>query len=257
MRTPCLPLVAWMAIAGSWAVEHPPTLDVPLLATAPAIDGTCAEEDWRNAARLTLAAGPLGGRAPSPVPTTTLRLAWRPEALYLGFDCEDPTLVATPEREHDGTLYDEDVAELFIDAVGDGRAYWEIQASPFARVTDGLHLLTAEPSYQADGRFVPDFYRREHFWGIGFALEGLRIAASRRPGGWSVELAVPAAPLLRRTGDTTFAPGAIIRLNALRYDWSAPRTAPDRPLHQVSWSPVVLGCPHQSPDRMGFLHLAP
>jgi hypothetical protein len=191
------------------------------------------------------------------VPPTTLRIAWRPEALYLGFDCTDPALIATPDRAHDGTLYDEDVAEVFIDAVGDGRAYWEIQASPFARTTDGLHLLAGEPRYGADGRFLTDFYRREHFWSTGFELDGLRVAATRRADGWSVELAVPAAPVLRRTGTSAFAAGTVIRLNALRYDWSAPRTAADRPLHQVSWSAFVTGCPHQSPDRMGFLRLAP
>ena len=241
----------------AWGVEPPPTLSVPQLSVDPLIDGHCSEAEWSGAARLTLASGPLGSSAPVPMPTTTLRIAWRPETLFLAFDCDDTMLIATPEREHDGTLYDEDVAEVFIDAVGDGRAYWEIQASPFARTTDGLHLVTGEPQYQEDGRFTADFYRREHFWSTGFELDGLRVAATRRSGGWSLELAIPAMPLLRRTGAASFAAGTVIRLNALRYDWSQPRTTADRPLQQVSWSAVTLGCPHQSPSRMGFIRLAP
>ncbi len=252
-------LIAWAVVGNSSAAESVPvpTLTVPLIATAPTIDGHCEENEWHGARLLALAAGPLESGSPTQVPPTSVRLAWRREALYLGFDCDDPSLIATPERDHDDTLYDEDVVEIFIDTVGDGHAYWEIQASPFARTTDGLHLLTGEPRYAADGRFETGFYRREHFWSTGFELEGLRVAASRRVGGWSVELAIPAVPLLRRKGLTEFTTGSVIHLNASRYDWSEPRTTSNRPLHQVSWSAFVTGCPHQSPDRMGILQLAP
>lgn len=260
-------LVGFMGLLGGVEEARPipalSYLSVPPAATSVLVDGRLDEAAWADAAVVRSFAPALqpGGLAlGDPVSageaaTTEARLLWRPEALYLGFICRDSRILASPERHRDESLFDEDVVEAFLDPVGDGRRYWEVQVSPRGQVADMLHLLDADPPATPGGRPPAEFWHRHHLGLLAEDLPGLAAAAVATGDGWSVELAIPAAALPRTAaGPAVFAPG-LMRLNLVRYDWSAPRGEPGRVLRQASWSPVEHGCPHQSAARMAWIEL--
>ena len=256
----CLLLTAVCATAAEEpsAASQPmlPALDVPRLAQAPVIDGRLDEPGWAQAAvvpELHPALGLPDASAGIGL-QTRVRIAWRPEALYLGVECRDDAVLASAGRPRDDDLYNEDAVEFFIDAVGDGRAYWEVQVSPLGQVTDFLHLLTAPPEFLPTGRFTSAFNTRDHFSLRACDLPGLTVAAARGADGWTVEAALPAEPLLKRLALKALVP-LTLHLQVMRYDWSGPRSDAARVLHQANWVPVLSGCPHLSPLRMGQLVL--
>lgn len=237
---------------------------VPAAASPAVIDGQLGDACWLQAQRIQVdrpALRPDGlaegdpGSAGEALHTEAL-LCWRPDALLIAFRCHDSQVVATAGRKHDDHLYEEDVVEVFLDPVGDGRRYWEIQVSPRGQSTDALHVLTAEPPPTPSGRLPAEFYHRNHICTVEAELPGLMVAAATTPDGWNAELAIPSAALPRTAaGATSFAPGRM-RLNLVRYDWAKPASEPGRPFHQATWSAVETGCPHQSAGRMGWIELS-
>jgi len=238
-------------------------LSVPFAATSVLVDGRLDEPVWAEAAVVrgfapALRPGGLGLGDPATAgeaAATEARLLWRPEALLIGIRCHDTRVLASPDRRRDDTLFDEDVVEAFVDPVGDGRRYWEVQVSPRGQVADLLHVLDADPPATPGGRPPAEFWQRHHLGLLAEDLPGLSAAAVATDDGWSVELAIPAAALPRTAASpAVFAPG-LLRLNLVRYDWSAARGEAGRVLRQASWSPVEHGCPHQSAARMAWIEL--
>ena len=94
---------------------------------SPKIDGVLDEASWATAQKL----GPfvnynglgLASRK------TWVRVLYDAEALYLGFDCEDPD-AWTSYSKHDDPIYNEEAVEIFIDADADLQDYVEIQTAP-------------------------------------------------------------------------------------------------------------------------------
>ena len=217
----------------------PPVLDVPRLSGAePTFDGDLSDPCWQSAAATTN--------------DPAVRVLWSPDALFFAFDCDDAEVLCSGAIPHDGDLFREDAFEVFVDGAGDGRAFVELQVAPDGTTLDMIHLYTADPVAGEDG-VVSGCVAATDRWTLReWDLSGLRAAARRREGGWSVELSVPADPaILRRTGARAFAPGAEIRAQFVRCDH------PCGVLVQTTWSPCVAGCPHSSPSRFGFLRLLP
>ena len=111
----------------------PPALDVPHATSAPVLDGDLSETAWATAAVIGKLLPPLGSSTDAgdaaPLPTT-VRVLWDAEALYVAFSCDDPDVLCSGTLGHDGNLYTEDVAEVFLDAVGDARSFLEIEVAP-------------------------------------------------------------------------------------------------------------------------------
>jgi hypothetical protein len=252
-------------VARSTAESHAsplPELAVPRV-TPPVIDGALDDATWTHAATIR-GLGPcrggtrLQGRIDQ-IPTT-VRVAWDTNALYVAFECLDDHIDTDPVAKHDADLYLHDVCEVFLDPVGDGRQYTEIQVTPDGQTLDMIHLLTAAPEYTKTGRLTPAFSSRELWRFREWEAEGLRVACGRlqRDGatiGWTVEMAIPAAPVMRRRGLSTFVPGEI-RANFARYDWQPVPATGKRDLLPMYWTPVESGCPHISAGMMGRLLLA-
>jgi len=248
------------AIAG--APPELPVLHVPRAATSPVIDGELDDAAWHQAARIENPGSALGvPHARVDHIPTTIMVTWDTNWLYVAFACTDDQIDFDPAAAHDSDLYLHDACEVFLDPVGDGRQYVEIQVSPAGQTLDMVHLMTAPPEYTAKGRLTPAFASRERWSFREWEATGLRVSSGRikQKGvvvGWTVELAIPAAPILKRRGLTAFPPGEL-RANFARYDWQV--SAPDakRTLLPVYWSPVEYGCPHISAARMGRLILDP
>jgi hypothetical protein len=247
------PLLALFAVCTLVAAERP-ALQVPCAAAAPSIDGALDEPAWAGAAVVTGLSPARGGeRTPAfDLLATEIRLLWDAEALYISFRCVDDEAWASGRVAHDGDVYMEDVVEVFVDPQGDGRQWMEFQVNPLNTTLDLMSLNVGDGAAQPNGRLVStaDLF---HF--RAWEAPGLRTATGRFAGGWTAELAIPAAVLTKRSGGGPLT-ARTMRGNLMRYD-HRPQADGKRELLHMNWAPVAHGCPHISPAAMGDLILLP
>lgn len=226
-----------------------PVLDVPRATTAPQINAAPLDAAWNGAVTFSDFTLSLGtGADLKPLPTS-VRVLWDEDFLYFRFECQDSDILAPFDgTERNQTLHQGDVVEIFLDVVGDGRQYFEFQFSPKNQVFDQNIVLTAEPRADENFRLLPAVVQRDFWRDPNWNCAGLKSATAKTPDGWIVDIALPAKPVLKRLGQEKFAP-MTLRANLLRYDWQDKRLAP------LNWAPVQCGCPHISPQAMGFLRL--
>jgi hypothetical protein len=253
-----LSVLALLAVAASPVrAQSLPVLEVPFAIIAPKLSASPTDPAWEKAAKtekLTHSFSP--GVTPPPVPATQTYVLWDKDYLYVRFVATDNEIY-TPFTERDALHYQGDVAEVFFDPVGDGRLYYEFQLSARGGILDQYIAITGDPVYNEFGRFTPEFHKKNFWSNIAWNCEGLRTATQQleqdgHVTGWIAEFALPAPIVLKRTGQTNFAPGTL-RANFLRYEWV--KNEGKRDLLPMNWSPVLFGCPHISPGRMGFLVL--
>ncbi len=148
--------------------------------------------------------------------------------LRVSFACVDTNPWATL-TEHDAPLWEEEVVEIFLDPVGDGGGYFEIEINPLGTVCD-LVL-----------RRVASGWKREFAW----ECAGLVATAARTPTGWSAELIVPFAAVVSEPPER----GAEWRVNFYRID----RPDGAEGARELSaWSPTLAPSFH-APERFGTL----
>lgn len=237
-----------------------PKLDVPYARVTPRMDAQGGDSAWAAAAvipSLSLSLGPSSdGRTAFP---TEARLLWDEKYLYIRFTCQGGDLYS-PFEGRDEPHCKGDVVEVFLDPKGDSRQWVELQLSPNNQVLDALDLVTTEPRSGEDLRLIPQIFARD-VWGNKFwNLDNLRTATSRlRQGskevGWIAELALPADGVLKRLGRRNYQP-MTMRINIIRYEWVKTDDG-SRRLTAMNWAPVLCGCPHMSPQAMGFITLLP
>jgi len=236
-----------------------PQLIVPHAAVAPTLLASVPmDAAWRSAVVIPeLTASKKIDRAADPKPLPTqIRLLWDATFLYVRFDATDVSTYV-PFSKHDEPLYQGDVAEVFLDAVGDAHQWFEIQVAANNTTFDQNLLLTATPKSDADGKLDGALLGKDFWLDLSFEMTGLKTAASQRPDGWTVEMAIPAATAARRLGVQQWQAGQKLRANLLRYDWGQPDAKGERVLQAMNWARVLDGCPHISPQAMGVLELAP
>jgi hypothetical protein len=161
---------------------------------------------------------------------TEVACAWDERELRVRFACVDREPWATI-AQRDGPLWEEEVVEVFLDPVGDGESYFEIEVNPLGTVLD-LVLRRNRSGYKKD---------------FGWDCEGLRAEVERTATGWNAELAIPFASLV---ADVPRA-GSEWRVNFARID--RPR---GRERELSAWSPTRLGTFH-APERFGVLRFGP
>jgi len=142
--------------------------------------------------------------------------------------------------------------EVFLDPVGDGRQWYEIQVNPEGGVFDILTVLTGEPTSVAAG-FLDQRARRQTWVFPEYDVAGLRTASQCIASGWIVDIAIPASVVCKRLETNAIEP-MTLRGNFLRYDYPL-NPAGERRLVAMNWSPLAWGNPHRSPRRMGSIHL--
>lgn len=238
-----------------------PRIEVPRTDDPPAIDGDLTDDVWDGAAVLHGLGPCVDGRHRDRIEQTPteVRVLWDKKHLYVSFACMDDDIFCSGKLRHDENLYTEDVCEVFLDGVGDGRQWIEIQGNPSGESLDMMHLLTTEAEQVSSGRLLEDIARRDLWRFRQWDMKGLQIKSGRlrRDGkvtGWTLEMAIPAGPVVKRLGLKGFQP-MYLRANFIRYDWQAARNGAKRDLVHMNWSPVQFGCPHISPGAMGHLLL--
>lgn len=230
-----------------------PVLRVPRLEKTPVIDGRIDPEEWRSAAEISSFSGAVDRPAVSVCPTR-VRIGWTPEFLWIAFLCTDSAVIAAGNTR-DAELHRGDVAEIFLDPVGDAMEYFEIGVAPNGVIADLKFILTAPPVYGLDGSFAPEFCRRHRRRFRSWDMAGLKAAASpfadgKQLVGFQVEVAIPARVVMRRLGKHVLGPG-VMRANFCRFDY---RPGGGEGVFS-SWSQVRFGLPHSMPRRFGFLVL--
>lgn len=243
-------------------IDGVPSLDVPVARVVPKVDASIDDQAWTTAARIDGLRSSFGTSSTlgGPLPTKVL-LLWDAECLYVRFVCDDADVyVPFQGNDRDRDYYKGDACEVFLDVIGDGKQVFEIQVTPANQVFDQTLLVTADRVVcDARGRYVKEILDRDLWKNISYDIAGLRTAAGKSADGkqWIVDIALPAAAVLRRAGKKQFEP-MTLRANLLRYDWVEPSAdAPkrDRLLNPMNWSVVEFGRPHQSPAAMGELRL--
>lgn len=251
------PAVLLLCSCNSLSLAGQPKLSVPHTAAFPTIDGELNDSVWKNAGVIKGLKPCLEGKYQAKIDKvpTEVKVSWTEDFLFIAFKCIDNDIVSTFTK-HDDLLYKEDVCEVFLDPKGDGRQYMEFQVSPNNIVLDNMFVLSAEPKYTKNLRFVPGFTDCWNF--MEWNLDGLKTATAplMKDGkkiGWTTEIAVPAKILAKRYGKNNLFP-MTMRANFMRYDWQ-PNKKGKRSMVHMNWSPVQHGCPHISPAAMGYLVL--
>ncbi len=254
------------ACSNSPPVANRPHLRVPRSELAPLVTAELTDPAWAQAAVITHLVPSLGAQAAdprfAPADRTEVRVLWRPEALYVRFLCRDDEVFTPFDQTRDANHYLGDVAEIFIDPLGDQRQWIEVQLSPRGGILDLQTLATAPLVWDRDGKMLPRVSRREVWVDRAWNYPDLRTAAGPwmeqgAPRGWIADFALPAPALLRRLQLTELQP-MTLRANFLRYDGPMdPTTGQRATLIARNWATVIHGCPHLSPAAMGYLILLP
>ncbi len=238
-----------LGVLGARSFAAPPRAEAVFTEHPPVVDGRLGDKAWATVRPITFPSG--AGVADK----SEVRFLWTAEGVYVAFQTTDKT-PAFGHFKPGEPLYQEDAFEVFIDQSGDHRQYYEIQTNPAGQVFIKNYVLTAPPRLTREGRLTPEFGDSQ-FWRWDWPVpDGLRVASrlDRKTGAWTLEMFLPAAFVNRRGGGAPMKP-CTWRLNLVRHDWDSPKGAPDRQVKFLYWAPVLKGCPHISPTRMGFLEL--
>lgn len=150
------------------------------------IDGILAEEVWAKIKPILISYRLESGKQPTQVTyRTEVRTCWDKKNIYLSFVCEDEDVWAT-KTQKDEPLFNENVCELFLDPLGQGKDYIEIEVNPLNTILD---LVTPRPE-------VAQYWTRWAKWD----MKGLKTAVQingtinnrqDKDSSWIVEMALP------------------------------------------------------------------
>lgn len=219
------------------------------------ITGSLNKPFWAEAPWTDLFVDIEGERRPAPRFQTRAKLLWDDDYLYIGAELEEPHVWATL-TEHDSVIFYDNDFEIFLDPDGDNHNYYEIEINALNTTWD----LRLPRPYRDGGPALNE-------WEIpGFrsaiAVDGTLNDPSDVDRGWSLEIAIPWAPLCEfaacacppRNGDQW-------RINFSRVEWDVEIQngkyvkIPGRPEHNWVWSPQYAIDMHR-PERWGFLQFS-
>lgn len=155
----------------------------PVSEAAPVIDGRVDEGCWERGVRSGAFVTPQGEATEL---TTTARLVHDGDTLYVGVRCEEPRPeeLVVEHTERDGSVYQDDCVELFLDANLDFRTYY--------------HFVVNAGNVQRDeSRSMGGRTPKDVAWDARW-----QSAVAIGDGGWSAEMAIPLSEVgLRLDGD--------------------------------------------------------
>lgn len=221
------------------------------------VDGKLKEHDWKQAVLISDFEDIEGASKPKPAFSTTVKMMWDSQYLYIGAVLEEPHLWGTLKKQDDIIYRDHDF-EVFIDPMGDGEQYFEIEINVLGTIMD---LFMNKP-YKKGGTFD-----------MGWNTTGIlsKVIAngtindnSDIDSGWTVEMAIPFKAISRN--NRTASPSATNpwRINFSRVQWTL---EPDgksyrkklnenkRPIseHNWVWNPTGVIDMHV-PTKWGYLY---
>jgi hypothetical protein len=208
------------------------------------VDGELEEADWRAAPQTRVWVHPNTGDTVDGLRTQG-RVLWDEEALYIGLTAQDTDVWSTI-TEHDGHLWEEEVLELYLDPLGDGQDYVEIQINPLGTVFDALFPNPRDRNL--DEAIQYDVEGMEAAVAVSGTLSDDGIAHREdRDRRWTAEFRIPwrSLPDIDEAAEV----GWTVRANFYRFD-----RPEDGGQLSSAWSPVGGGTFHQ-PDKFGEIRL--
>ena len=221
------------------------------------VDGKLKEHDWKQAVLISDFEDIEGASKPKPAFSTTVKMMWDSQYLYIGAVLEEPHLWGTLKK-HDDIIYRDHDFEVFIDPMGDGEQYFEIEINVLGTIMD---LFMNKP-YKKGGTFD-----------MGWNTNGMlsKIIAngtindnSDIDSGWTVEMAIPFTAISRNNRIASPSTTNPWRINFSRVQWTL---EPDgksyqkklnenkRPIseHNWVWNPTGVIDMHV-PVKWGYLY---
>ncbi|GAF69562.1 unnamed protein product [marine sediment metagenome] len=212
-RIACAAFLAMMcAFAGNVQAQGINEYVVKKAVSPITIDGRLSEPEWEEAALTERFVYYVNGSAT--VLSTQGKMLWDDQYLYVAFICEDPDVWATL-KNHDDHLWNEEVAEMFIDPDGDGLNYLELQVNPLGTLMD----LLMSKAYSDGGK--SDFDWNLNGFTAGIFVDGTLNDINDNDIKWVCEVRLPFENMAFSAPAMDFPPkdGDSWRLNLYRYDY--------------------------------------
>ena len=221
------------------------------------VDGKLNEHDWKQAVLISDFEDIEGASKPKPAFSTNVKMMWDSQYLYIGAVLEEPHLWGTLKKQDDIIYRDHDF-EVFIDPMGDGEQYFEIEINVLGTIMD---LFMNKP-YKKGGTFD-----------MGWNTTGMlsKVIANGTindntdiDSGWTVEMAIPFTAISRNNRIASPSTTNPWRINFSRVQWTL---EPDgksyrkklnenkRPIseHNWVWNPTGVIDMHV-PVKWGYLY---
>ena len=221
------------------------------------VDGKLNEHDWKQAVLISDFEDIEGAAKPKPTFSTEVKMMWDSQYLYIGAVLEEPHLWGTLKK-HDDIIYRDHDFEVFIDPMGDGEQYFEIEINVLGTIMD---LFMNKP-YKKGGTFD-----------MGWNTAGIqsKIIANGTindntdiDSGWTLEMAIPFTAISKAQRAATPSFNKPWRINFSRVQWTL---EPDgisyrkklnqnnKPIseHNWVWNPTGVVDMHV-PAKWGYLY---
>jgi len=221
------------------------------------VDGKLNEHDWKQAVLISNFEDIEGAAKPKPTFSTEVKMMWDSQYLYIGAVLEEPHLWGTLKK-HDDIIYRDHDFEVFIDPMGDGEQYFEIEINVLGTIMD---LFMNKP-YKKGGTFD-----------MGWNTTGIqsKIIANGTindntdiDSGWTLEMAIPFTAISKAQRAATPSFNKPWRINFSRVQWTL---EPDgisyrkklnqnnKPIseHNWVWNPTGVVDMHV-PAKWGYLY---
>jgi hypothetical protein len=176
------------------------------------IDGHLEDPAWRAAEWTDAFIDIVGVDHAKPRFRTRVKMLWDDEYLYIGAELEEPDVWATLTA-HDSVIFRDNDFEVFLNPTGDGLRYFEFEINA---LNTGWDLFLPKPYSKggtADNGWEMPGYKS------AVAIDGTLNDPRDRDKGWSVELALPWAAFVERSGKGRPNIGESWRMNFSRVEW--------------------------------------
>ncbi len=229
---------------------NPPVHFAYRTAAPPSIDGDLDEAAWSDAPALSPFTEITGQPTMPDSISTTVRIMWDDDALYIGARLREPHVWGT-QTEKNSIIFHENDFEVFIDPDADFHRYHELEINALGTIWE----LTLMSPYRDGGPYtIPD-----NFPGLkkAVSVKGTINDPSDIDEGWSVEIAVPWEDLSNLHDlDPIPDDGAVLRMNFSRVRWDLvaqdsgyTKTTPPSEINWT-WSPTGIVDIHR-PEKWG------
>jgi hypothetical protein len=224
------------------------------------IDGLADETSWWQVQPTETFVDISGYGFPPPRYRTTARMLWDDKYLYVFAEMEEPHIQACLTQRDTIVFYDNDF-EVFIDPVGEGHHYFEIETNAIGTVFD---LALAKP-YRAPRRAFVQFQWNCPGLKLATHIDGKLNDPNGEDKYWTVEMAIPREAIASEF-DNYLKAGRYLRINFSRVEWqfdtdgvkySKKRGTNGKYLPEDNWvwTPTGRVAMHM-PERWGYLYLS-
>lgn len=259
-----LGLFLWLSPAIIFSQQHsgyvynPRTYSCQYTPDKPIIDGKLDEDLWKECLPTDPFIDIEGDIRPAPRLSTSVKMRWDNDFLFLAAELEEPHLWATYDQK-DMVIFHENDFEVFIDPDGDAHHYYELEINARNTIWD---LMLTRP-YRNSGRAIDSW----EIVGIQTAvhLDGTLNDPSDEDRRWTIEIALPWSVLEEAAAHAgPPSENEIWWINFSRVQWQTvpqgegyvkktnPQTQQPYPENNWVWSPQGAIAMHQ-PETWGLV----